>query len=184
MSEADYDSLNVTYQVKDAEACVDRYFRLIEEIKRAKQSRDFERMLAACKDSIVLLPFVIQSIKRECGSFDLGLIPAITQGCIIWSVFGNVSEIVKAQKFCSRLNDLDDWIDDFEKAKRRVDLVNRIKTFIVANPGFPKNKLKKSLGEASVLFLANDLHYMEVVGLVDRERTGKTYRLLARKSVW
>jgi len=175
--------LGLNERLEDAEAHGGGYFALMDEILMARKTRDFERMLVVCKESIRLLPFVIRSVKREFGWFDLGSIPAITQGCIFWSIFGRVPEIVTAQKFCRRFKDLEDWNVEFEKAKHRADLVNRIKTFIAVNPGFPQHKLKKSLGEADGRFLSSTVHYMEVAGVLRREKHGETYQLFAPSSM-
>ena len=156
---------------------VDRYFSLIGQIETAKKNRDFHRMLQMCKESIPLLPAVIRSTKRQSGSFDICSIPAISQACIFWGVFGLTDEIKTARTFCGQLKELAEWDYEFEQALKRVALVSRITEYVKMNSGCVQKNLKVILQEEDGAFVSNTLHYMEAAGLLRREKNGNSYAL-------
>lgn len=159
---------------------VDTYFTLLGKIEECKRKRDFNTMLMHCQMSISLLESLIEQTKKEFGSFDINSIPAIELGSTFWAIYGIEGQLLNLKEVIDYFPELKPWEGIVERAFTMKDLASRIYQYVKNNDGCLQKDLKKALEVEDGRLISNAIYYMELIGKIERKKTGKTYYLSAK----
>ena len=142
-----------------------------------EKSSRYKEMLNCCKESLPLLPNLVQTTIAKYGNFDLSSIPAIEIGCQYWSVMGDKASLEAVRKIVTEVPEIKrGWQEKVNWALDRATLADRICSHISSNPGTIQSTLN-SIPELSSLDIREITYYMERVGRIRREKSGSSYKL-------
>ena len=137
-------------------------------------------MLGYCQISISLLEPLIEQTKKEFGTFDIKSIPAIEFGSTFWAVYGAEGQLLNLKEVVECLPELEPWKENIDKAFAMKALASRIYQHVRNNEGCLQKELKKALSVEDGRLVSNVVYYMELVGKLERKKTGNTYSLSAK----
>ena len=123
---------------------------------------------------------MITQTKKEFGTFDIKSIPAIETGSIFWAVYGAERQLLKLKEVVEYFPDLEPWKEIVDKAFVIKILAAKIYQYVRDNKGCLQKGLKKALGVENGRLISNIIHYMELVGKIERRKRGNTYSLFAK----
>ena len=151
---------------------VDAYFDLLGKIEECKKKGDFKKMLMHCQLSLPLLEPLIQHEKIV-----PAIIPAIEISSKFLAVYGMVGQLKNLKEIVETLPELAPWKDEVESAFVMKDLASKIYTHVKEHDGCLQKDLKAALDFKDGYLLSNVVYYMDLVGKIERRKTGKTYSL-------
>lgn len=157
----------------NVEKQVQTYFELLDKIKEAKKVNDMDKVFMFSQMSLGLLGALIEDTKKHSGSFDIVEIPALDEGFMIAVVREEKIQIQNFKEVVSRYKELKPWKTKFEEIEKLSEVVDYIKS----NSGCLQKDLKKTFDLYPYL-LARCTIYLEVCGLIRREKVGNTLRLV------
>lgn len=161
------------------ESASNRYFELSTVIDHARADGDYERAVQAARDTYLLMPLVVEEMKRQHGSFDIFSSPAFHTAPTLMAAIGNRQAIVEFRKTLQATPELEKWLPLADQADADADLVERIMAAVSIMPGLKQKELKAKIeGDTSRLgFLTSRL---ENCGMLQRVSQGSTYLLYPR----
>lgn len=149
------------------------YFELLDNINKAKRDNNMDKLFMFSQMSLGLLDALITDTKKYTGSFDIAEIPALDEGFIIALVRGLKGQMQNFKEVVSYYKELEPWKRKFEEIEKLSEVIKYIKK----NSGCLQRDLKKMF-DIDPYLLARCTVYLESCGLIKREKTDSTLRLV------
>jgi hypothetical protein len=154
----------------------DQYYALTEKIDEARSQRRYIDALNLSLEVVKWLPQLVKETKREPGGWDIKGSSALGYACHYLGVLRRRDDLIRIKTLLNSVPELREWIDEVDFGLRGADLMDKIESILLKDPGFVQAKLGKILGENG-REVSNLMHYAEQIGVVRREKAGKDYRL-------
>ncbi len=155
---------------------MNEYFTLMENIERARSQKRYYQALELSLEAVKWLPQLVRDTIKEFGQWDIKGSPPLGYACHYLSVLRRRDDLRRIRTLLKSVPELTDWLSEVDYALERADLMDRVESFLLENPGFIQAKLGKTLG-VDGRKVSNLLFYAEQMGLVRREKEGRSYRL-------
>ena len=156
----------------------DRYFALMESIHEAMAAKRYAVVLQHAYESLPLIPGWIGETKREYDSFDITEIPAIELAARFSAAQGDVERLESLRSWVASIPELQPWVSVVDDRIVSAQTYSRIIVLVTEQPGFHQNALPGALdvpGRITSRLVAD----MDALGVIRREKAGKTYALYA-----
>jgi hypothetical protein len=157
------------------------YFDLMERMERAHSQRRYYQALDYALEAIPWLPQLVKDTMREFGRWDIKGSPQLGYACRYLAVLRRRDDLHRIQTVLKSAPELAEWLREVDFALKQADLMDKIEAFLAENPGFLQAKLGKALG-AEGREVSNLMYYAEQLGLVRRDREGRSYQLYWEKA--
>lgn len=156
-----------------------RYYELSTVIDNARADGDYQRAVRAARNTYVLMPAVVEEMKKQHGTFSIFVSPAFHTAPSLMAAIGDRQAIAELRKTLQATPELAQWLSLADQADADADLVEKIMAAVNSVPGLKQTELKKKIeGDTSRLgFLTSRL---ENGGLLQRVNQGSTYLLYPR----
>jgi len=159
---------------------MDEYYALREEIERARSQQRYYQALDLSLEAVKWLPQLVKDTVKEFGQWDIKGSPPLGYACHYLSVLRRRNDLRRIGTLLKSVPELVEWLNEVDYALERADLMDKVESFLLENPGFIQAKLGKALG-VDGREVSNLLIYAEQMGLIHREKEGQSYRLYSEK---
>ena len=159
---------------------MNQYYDITEKIEQARSQKRYYQALELSLEAMKWLPQLVKDTKREFGQWDIQGSLALACACQYLPVLRRRDDLRRIQTLLKSTPELTEWLDLVDEALTRADLMDKVESFLFKNRGFIQAKLGKELG-VDGREVSNLMHYAEQMGLVRREREGRSYRLYSEK---
>lgn len=157
------------------------YFTLMEKIEHSRSQQRYYQALDLSLEAVKWLPQLVKDTKKEFGQWDIKGSPPLGYACHYLSVLRRRDDLHRIRTLLKSVPELTEWLSEVDYALERADLMDKVESFLLENPGFIQAKLGKTLG-VDGREVSNLLIYAEQMGLVRREKEGRSYRLYSEKA--
>jgi len=157
------------------------YFTLMENIERARAQKHYYQALELSLEAIKWLPQLVNDTIKEFGQWDIKGSPPLGYACHYLSVLRRRDDLRRIGTLLKSVPELKEWLCEVDYALERADLMDRVESFLLENPGFIQSNLGKALG-VDGREVSNLLIYAEQMGIVRREKERRSYRLYSEKA--
>lgn len=157
------------------------YFDLMEKMERARSQKRYYQALDFALEAVRWLPQLVKDTINEFGQWDIKRLPPLEYACHYLAVLRRRDDLRRIQTLLKSVPELSEWLSGVDFAIKQADLMDRIESFLLESPGFIQSKLGKALGVEG-REVSNLMYYVELLGLVRREREGQSYRLYLEKA--
>lgn len=164
--------------VSDAEGN-DRYYDCLEKLQKSK--RDARSRLQYATMCLSFLEPFIKCQKKEFGEVP-PVIPAIGEATIFHAINGARGQLENILELVKFFPEIDYYIPVVEEGFMMLELAASIRKHLNESPGALQNKLKKPLEFDDGRLISRVVHYMELAGQLERQKSGKTYKLYLRET--
>jgi len=171
------EKFRTTHKGVPPEKLVGVYFDLLNKIEQSKKEKDFNKMLMYCQMSISLLEPLIEQTKKEFGMFDIKSIPAIEIGSVFLAIYGMRGQLLNFKEVIEYFPELNPWRESIERAITMQNVASKIYRYVKNNEGCLRAELKKALGVEDGRMVSRVVYYMELIGKLKKEKSGKIYSL-------
>ena len=158
----------------------DAYFSLLERIERARAQKRYYQALELSLEAVKWLPQLVKDTTKEFGRWDIISLPPLAYANKYLSVLRRRDDLRRIRTLLESVPELTEWLSEVDHALERADLMDRVESFLLENPGFIQSNLSKALG-VDGREISNLLWYAEQMGIVCREKEGRSYRLYSEK---
>lgn len=159
----------------------DVYFVMLNDIGVCYSNKNIQKLLELCQSSLALVEPLIKWTKKEMGSFLITSIPAIEYGCRLWAVMGVGGQLDNIKEMVEYFPELKPWRKDVEKAYIMKELASKIYKYLKVNNSCLQKDLKKILEYNDGRLIASTVHYMTVVGKIEKKDRGNTNLLTIKQ---
>jgi len=156
------------------------YFTLMEDIERARSQKRYHQALELALEAVKWLPQLVKDTVKEFGQWDIKGSPPLGYACHYLSILRRRDDLRRIGTLLKSVPELTEWLDEVDYALERADLMDKVESFLLENPGFIQAKLGKTLG-VDGREVSNLIYYAEQMGLVHRDKEGRSYRLYSEK---
>jgi hypothetical protein len=160
---------------------MNQYFALLDQIGQARSEKRYQDALNLSLEAVKWLPQLVRDTKREFGRWDIKGSPPLGYACHYLGVLRRRDDLVRIKTLLNSVPELRAWSDEVDFALRAADLMDQIESILVKNPGTIQANLRKMVSSDG-REVSNLIHYAEQMGVVRREKEGKSYRLCLQKS--
>ncbi len=160
---------------------MNEYFTLMEKIERSRFQQRYYQALDLSLEAVKWLPQLVQDTKKEFGQWDIKGSPPLGYACHYLSVLRRRDDLHRIKTLLKSVPELAEWLSEVDFALERADLMDRVESFLLENQGFIQAKLGKVLC-VDGREVSNLLIYAEQMGLIRREKEGRSYRLYSEKA--
>ena len=159
---------------------VDRYFVLLQEIEDAIKRGDFQRAIGAGRASLPLLGELVRDTVNTSGTarFDIQSIPAIDRVGKVALALSDRETLDAMRQEVGRYPALEAWQALVEAMSADIEGVEAIVSLVAESPGVVQLHLKGKFSPESTR-LQDLCAWMEKVGRIRREKSGKSYKLFS-----
>lgn len=157
------------------------YFDLMEKMERARSQKRYYQALDFALEAVRWLPQLVKDTINEFGQWDIKRLPPLEYACHYLAALRRRDDLRRIQTLLKSVPELSEWLSGVDFAIKQADLMDRIESFLLESPGFIQSKLGKALGVEG-REVSNLMYYVELLGLVRREREGQSYRLYLEKA--
>ena len=155
---------------------MNEYWTLMENVERVRSQRHYYQALELSLEAIKWLPQLVKDTIKEFGQWDIKSLPPLAYANQYLSVLRKRDDLHRIRTLVKSVPELTDWLSEVDYALERADLMDRVESFLLENPGFIQSKLGKAL-DVNGREVSNLLFYAEQMGLIRREKEGRSYRL-------
>jgi len=156
------------------------YFDLLEKMETAHSQRQYHQALDYALEAVKWLPQLVKDTKRRFGQWDIMRSAQLEYACRCLPVLRRRDDLRRIQTILKSAPELTEWLSQADFALEQADLMDKIESFLAENPGFLQAKLGKTLGVEG-RDVSSLMHCSEQLGLVRRDREGRSYRLYWEK---
>lgn len=153
-----------------------QYFALMEKMNEARAQQRYNDALNLALEAVKWLPQEVKDTKREFGRWDIPGSPPLGYACHYLGALRRRDELVRIKTLLNSVPELKKWTDEVDFALKDADLMDQIESVLQQNPGVIQSSLGKILSRDG-REVSNLIHYAEQMGVVRREKAGKSNRL-------
>jgi hypothetical protein len=155
-----------------------RYFDSMAKMQGAISDRKYDEAARIISQTLDVLEPWLKEDKGEYGQFLISSIPVFEQGARILAYLGRDGDLAEMEIIVNRHDDFGPWRETI--AEHRADQARfaRILEIVDQKPGTLQTDMKQLLGEADGRRIASLLAFLEKSGCIDRQKAGKTYKLV------
>ena len=152
------------------------YFAQLERFTSSVSARDYVTAAAAARASLPLLRDWLKDPQGDGQRLDIR-IPALSQGGTMMAIVGDRDGLCELRDLVQGFDHLHAYRDEAEDHFVDLDLFDRLREAIRANPGILQSRIKTVLGVDDGRRASRLISYLEKSGEVRRAKSGKTYEL-------
>jgi hypothetical protein len=128
--------------------------------------------------AMVCLSYIEPSLRYAKREFGVPAgIPAIPEALTFHAINGARGQLESIREIVEFLPDLAPYRFGVEESFHMLDLAAKVRAYLAEHPGTLQNKLKKAIEAQDGKLLSRVVHYMELVGQLERRAEGKTWAL-------
>jgi hypothetical protein len=167
-------------QMQTDKGKVDKYYALMEQIKKLRRDEKYPEMLGACQLSWPLIESAIdwrkgnqpgrQGIRRFS-------VPSIEIACPFLAAYGGIKALTELRDLVHRSPDLSHYKLKVDEAFIMCWVANRICWKAKTLNGVLQKDLELYLNYKNVKIISRVVQHLEKIGRVKREKAGTTYRI-------
>lgn len=157
------------------------YFAQLERLTSSVSARDYAAAAAAARASVPLLRDWLKDPQGDGQRLDIR-IPALSQGGTMMALVGDRDGLCELRDLVQGFDHLQAYRDEAEDHFVDLDLFDRLREAIRANPGIPQSSIKAELDIEDARRASRLISYLEKSGEVRRAKSGKTYKLYVAES--
>jgi hypothetical protein len=157
------------------------YFSLMERMEQAHSQRRYYQALDYALEGVKWLPQVVKDTTKEFGRWDIKRSSPLEYACRHLAVLRRREDLHRIETVLKSVPELSEWLSQTDFALEQADLMDKIESLLAENPGFLQAKLGKTLGVEG-RDVSSLMYCAEQLGLVRRDREGRSYRLFWLKA--
>jgi hypothetical protein len=159
-------------------AATNRYFEFMGTMQGAIAARKYDEAAQIIGQTLDVLEPWLKEDKCEFDRFLIGSIPVFEQGGRILAFLGRDAELAKMATIIERHVEFEPWRETVAEHRADQGRFARILDIVSQQPGTLQTDMKQLLGEEDGRHVAILIGFLEKAGRIDRQKSGKTYKLV------
>jgi hypothetical protein len=157
---------------------VDAYFAEIELADDLRKAGKTEEALAGALRNLARVPALITETVAEDGSFDIGRMPPIDDGCTLAAILGDALALKQIEEIVVAHAELEPFRQIVVQGYEDLETVWAIRAHVTANPGCAQSTLGKALG-IDGRRTSSLIRQLLLAGFITRQEQGHNYALFS-----